>query len=105
MGNQIQVWDLGTTNLVQTVEWEHPDLKRDCQTKVITLASEVSFYTGKRFYFAGGSECNEARIFDQDFEVQSSIYGMSRSVFSVDISSTGQYKLVAGGDGVIRVLS
>ena len=54
---------------------------------------------------AGGSGSNEAKIFDS-YSGQSigTISGLTRAVYTVDVSSDNKMVAVAGGDASIRLL-
>lgn len=79
-------------------------MPRECKTKAICLKKGLLQDEGSILYMAGGSECNEVKFFNQDFEVEASAYKMDRAIYTVDISDSGSYKLFGCGDGLIRVL-
>lgn len=56
---------------------------------------------------AGGSNANEAKLFDRNNLEKAfcSIHDLSKDVSSVDFSNKGNMFTTAGGDGLVRIFS
>ncbi len=100
---QLQLWDWKTHKLFKNVTWEHPSLERENVPMLFTCSRRYYEAAGTYYSIAAGSNMNECRVFDKNYEPQASIVELSRSVFSCDISMDGEIFLTAGGDGIIRV--
>lgn len=59
------------------------------------------------YVVAGGSGCNECKIFDSvnGFQPVAQIKELSRAVFSLDFSNNNDMFAMGGGDGVVRVFN
>lgn len=98
---------MGTGALVKHVEWTQSLLAS--QPCLLYSAQFSKGVTPGRFFAAGGSGANEARVFesspDGDTGLVGTIVGMARGVFSVDWSPTEDRVAIGSGDGTIRILT
>lgn len=101
--NALQLWDLGTGELIEDIPWHSSQI----HTSSATLLYCAQFSSGDgRYIAAGGSGSNECKVFDRQRrnEVVGRISGMSKAVFAVDFDPFCSKLAVAGGDTAIRVL-
>lgn len=101
--NQLQLWDFNTCEHIEDIPWDEA-LPVDQSCLVYSCQFQKS--TGD-LIIAGGSGNNEVRIFDGNalFRPCASICELSRAVFSVDFSNSGDMFAMGGGDGVVRVFN
>eukprot|EP01041_Mallomonas_annulata_P010247 gene10247-21378_t len=102
--HQLEIWDLRSCEKTADIPWN---------TKAFLPSAGCMLYAAQfskegrgRFIVAGGSNTNEAKVFDHHNHnaVIGTITGMSRGIFAVDFSPEGQKVAVAGGDSSIRIL-
>ena len=97
--SQLQTWDFGTGKLMQDIPWVSAAASEPC------LLYAARWSEDGEIIVAGGSGSNEAKIFDS-YSGQSigTISGLTRAVYTVDVSSDNKMVAVAGGDASIRLL-
>lgn len=107
--NQLQTWDLRggdekRNKALQTIEWDNA--MKNSNEPVFLYAGQFSKVDGA-LVLAGGSNSNEAKVFDRDnfYKCICNITELPREVDTVDFAHNSNDFLVAGGDGLIRVHS
>lgn len=92
----LQTWDLRTGKLVQTIPWSQGSSSSTCQL----YAAQFSTKPSGRFVAAGGSNENEARVFDtsKGNALVGVVRGFDRAVYATDFSPSGESVVFAGGD-------
>jgi WD40 repeat protein len=84
--NQLEIWDFRSGDKVENVAWKTND--KDC----CIYAAQFSKEGNGRYILAGGSNANEARVFDRkqgNAMVGAPIQGFSTSIVSVDFCEVG----------------
>lgn len=102
--NQLELWDFGTGAKISDVPWHVLPNQPPC----MLYAAQFSKEGEGRFIAAGGSGCNEAKIFDRlhSNAIVGTVTGLTRGVFAVDFSPGPEFQklAIAGGDSSIRIL-
>lgn len=100
---QLQMWDVGTSELVDDLSWN----KELPSTSSCQLYCAQFLKTEGDLIIAGGSGCNEVKIFDgnNNFWPCAQIKDLSRACYTVDFSNQGDMFAMGGGDGVVRVFN
>lgn len=99
----MQVWDLETGALCDTIDFE-----MGFKSPEPCMVYSVQFRKGTGdLILAGGSESNEARLFDRTnaYKPICTIADMSRACYNVDFSNKGDMFALGGGDGVVRTFN
>eukprot|EP01017_Pseudomicrothorax_dubius_P028162 TRINITY_DN3327_c0_g1_i1.p1 TRINITY_DN3327_c0_g1~~TRINITY_DN3327_c0_g1_i1.p1 ORF type:complete len:383 (-),score=65.79 TRINITY_DN3327_c0_g1_i1:132-1280(-) len=102
--NQLQLYDLGTRKLIQTIDW---------MAGPKTYSDPVFLYSGQFSKIDGtvilgcGSNTNEAKLFDQEtgYKHIATITDISREINTVDFANKGGFFALAGGDGYLRMFN
>lgn len=104
--DQLQTWDLGTGELIETIPWSAPGFISSGQQNCMLYAASFSKEGHGQFIGAGGSGANEAKVFDHknNNAVVGTITGLERGIFTLDFSFDSSLVAVAGGDSSIRIL-
>lgn len=104
--NQLEVWDYGSGERICEIPWHSSALAAAGQPACMLYAAQFSKEGEGRYIVAGGSNANEAKVFDhkKGNALVGTITGMSRGVFAVDFSPDGKKLAIAGGDSSIRIL-
>ena len=107
--DQVQLWDLGSGNLIKTIDWGSSSYIHQREPLMVYAAqfNKTTYDKPKaQFIAAGGSGANEARVFDvqDDFNLVGTVTGLNRGVFTLDFAPNDFRIAVAGGDATIRVL-
>lgn len=100
--NQIQLWDIRTFSLVETINWDKD--RKEMGTYV--YSAQFSKSNKNNLIGVGCSNDNIYRIFDMEnknLPVATSNY-LSKPVYSIDFSNNGNLFAYGGGDGNIRLL-
>eukprot|EP00605_Chrysophyceae_sp_TOSAG23-4_P001999 GSChrysophyteH1.ASY1.ANO1.2213.1 assembled CDS len=92
----LQTWDLRTGKLVQTIPWSQGSSSSTCQLYAAQFCTKPS----GRFVAAGGSNENEAQVFDtsKGNALVGVVRGFDRAVYATDFSPSGESVVFAGGD-------
>lgn len=102
--DQLQLWDFHSGVKITDVPWHISANKPPCMLYAAQFSKEGS----GRFIAAGGSGCNEAKVFDRSNHnmIVGTVTGLSRGVFALDFSPGPEYQkmAIAGGDASIRIL-
>jgi len=102
--NQLAMYSFDDGKLFDYIQWDDGNLQSPSPCKI--YGAQFMKTTGE-YVVAGGSGCNEVKIFDSvnAFQPVAQIKELSRAVFSVDFSNQGDMFAMAGGDGVVRVFN
>mmetsp|Transcript_25023 Transcript_25023/g.27720 ORF Transcript_25023/g.27720 Transcript_25023/m.27720 type:complete len:161 (+) Transcript_25023:507-989(+) len=69
MDKQLQIWDLDTTKLLHTIDWNGKGIFKDNEhCRVFCSKFLTHTDTGKEYILAGGGITNEIRLFNSEFE-------------------------------------
>eukprot|EP00413_Alexandrium_margalefii_P028655 CAMPEP_0204569132 /NCGR_PEP_ID=MMETSP0661-20131031/37577_1 /ASSEMBLY_ACC=CAM_ASM_000606 /TAXON_ID=109239 /ORGANISM="Alexandrium margalefi, Strain AMGDE01CS-322" /LENGTH=356 /DNA_ID=CAMNT_0051577213 /DNA_START=68 /DNA_END=1135 /DNA_ORIENTATION=+ len=100
----LQVWDFGSGDLVENVEWRTASTQNSC----MIFAAQFSKDPASSMIVAGGSQENEAKFFHRPAPGKAAAFGalvqLPKPVFSVDFSSNSRMAAVGSADGQVRVL-
>lgn len=108
--NQLQTWDLreggdeSRNKPVTTIDWD-TSLKNSNEP-IFLYSGQFSKMDGA-LILAGGSNANEAKLFDRDnfYKCICNITDLPREVDTVDFGNNSNNFCIAGGDGLLRVFS
>eukprot|EP00440_Ansanella_granifera_P021627 gb/GFBE01023476.1/.p1 GENE.gb/GFBE01023476.1/~~gb/GFBE01023476.1/.p1 ORF type:complete len:344 (+),score=66.54 gb/GFBE01023476.1/:1-1032(+) len=103
---QLQLWDFGSEKLLDTVPWRSTaSMMQPC----MVYAAQFSKDETSSMIAAGGSGSNEAQVFERTTSGGTAVFGktfgLNRACYSVDFSNASDTLAVAGGDGVVHVMS
>jgi WD40 repeat protein len=103
---QLEVWDYGSGEKIQDIPWHSQALMAAGFPVCMLYAAQFSKEGAGRYIAAGGSNSNEAKIFDHHNgnAVVGTITGLTRGVFSVDFSPDNKSIAIGCGDSAIRIL-
>eukprot|EP01016_Furgasonia_blochmanni_P055182 TRINITY_DN9194_c0_g1_i11.p1 TRINITY_DN9194_c0_g1~~TRINITY_DN9194_c0_g1_i11.p1 ORF type:complete len:260 (-),score=39.48 TRINITY_DN9194_c0_g1_i11:61-840(-) len=103
--NQLQTWDLGTTKNISTFDWEKAGPQTTTEP-IFLYSSQFSKVNGS-VILAGGSNSNEAKLFDRDNLDRHicTVTGLTREIDTVDFSNKGGLFAMGGGDGYVRIFA
>lgn len=108
--NQLEIWDFSKGTKIQDIHWNGPDTMEG-QKPCMVYAAQFSKEGRGRFIVAGGSNSNEAKVYDHSCndEVIGTVHNLSGGVFCADwcpvVQRSGSQLLaLAGGDSAIRIL-
>lgn len=83
MDKQLQIWDLETTHLLETIDWKGTGTFKDQeQCKVYCSKFLTHTDTGKEYILAGGGVNNEIRLFNDEYKPIGRIGDFSRGCFT-----------------------
>jgi COMPASS component SWD3 len=101
---QLAMYSFDDGKLFDYISWDDNNLVSSAPCKV--YAAQFMKQTGE-YVVAGGSGCNEVKIFDSvnGFQPVAQIKELSRAVFSLDFSNNNDMFAMGGGDGVVRVFN
>lgn len=100
--NQIQLWDIRTFSLVETISWD----KERKEVGTYVYSAQFSKTGRNNLFGVGCSNDNVFRIFDMEKDnlpVATSNY-LSKPVYCIDFSNNGNYFAFGAGDGNVRLL-
>ena len=100
--NQIQIWDIRTFSLVETLDWDKD--RKEMATYV--YSAQFSKSSKNNLIGTGCSNDNIYRVFDTEnkhLPVVTSNY-LAKPIYSVDFSNNGNLFSYGGGDGNVRIL-
>ena len=108
--NQLQTWDLredgdeARNKPVTTIDWD-TSLKNSNEP-IFLYSGQFSKVDGA-LILAGGSNANEAKLFDRDnfYKCICNITDLPREVDCVDFANNSHDFCIAGGDGLVRVFT
>jgi WD40 repeat protein len=102
--NQLAMFSFDDGKLFDYISWDDGNLQSPSPCKI--YCAQFMKTTGE-YVIAGGSGCNEIKIFDSvnAFQPVAQIKELSRAVFSCDFSNQGDMFAIGGGDGVVRVFN
>eukprot|EP00999_Lentomonas_sp_LEN2_P002081 NODE_328_length_1629_cov_114.444740_g296_i0.p1 GENE.NODE_328_length_1629_cov_114.444740_g296_i0~~NODE_328_length_1629_cov_114.444740_g296_i0.p1 ORF type:complete len:364 (+),score=55.39 NODE_328_length_1629_cov_114.444740_g296_i0:70-1092(+) len=96
--DQIQLWDLGTRKLMNSVTWPNNPELRYCAG----LIYACRFSHNGEWVAAGGASCQSAHIFDWKRDtVVGSLLGVAKSIYSADFHPMDDQMAFAGADGSV----
>lgn len=107
--NQLELWDYGTGTKITDIPWNGKQgpgsVEGNTATSSMLYAAQFSKGNNAKYICAGGSNANEAKLYDHhdNNRLIASVTGLSRAVFSLDFSPDGSKLLLAGADSCIRV--
>lgn len=105
--HQLELWDFGSGQRITEIPWNSGQSHFDYRDRSCNLyAAQFSKDSGGRFIIAGGSNQNEAKVFDHgaDDALVGTITGLDKGIFTVDFSPDREKVAIAGGDACIRIL-
>lgn len=100
--NQIQIWDIRTLKLVETVSWG------DINGSTYIYGAQFNKTYKNNMIAAGGSNYNTLVMFDNSVEPRVPLAcskQMSKACYSVDFSYSGNMIAYGGGDGIVKILN
>ena len=102
--NQLQMWDLDSCKPITTIDWDNT--MRYSNDPIFLYAGQFSKVDGS-LILAGGSNSNEAKLFDRNNYEKAfcTITDLSREIDTVDFGNKGNMFAISGGDGLIRLFS
>ncbi|CAD7956116.1 unnamed protein product [Amoebophrya sp. A120] len=98
----LQVWDFGTGSLKQTIPWRPPGHLSSAEC--MAFAAQYS-QPDSRYIVAGGSQNNEAKVFDAKTYNCLGVVSTPKPVFTVDFNSKCNAFVIGSADGCVRVLN
>lgn len=106
--NQLQTWDLrggGEENRnkpIHTIDWDSG--LKNSNEPIFLYCGQFSKVDGA-LILAGGSNANEAKLFDRDnaYKCICNITDLSREVDTVDFANNSNNFCTGGGDGLLRI--
>ena len=103
--DQIQQFNLGSGELITTVDWDGGQGMRRSQDPCLVYSVQYSKHDSGEIFLAGGSKSNEVRFFDtmQYMKPFAGIMDFEKPVFSCDFSHAGQMVAVSSSDGMTRI--
>ena len=105
--HQLELWDYGKGTKITDIKWDKISGGIDGTNSSSSMLYTAQFSKNNhgRLICAGGSNANEAKLFDHhdNNKIIASITGLSRAIFAVDFLSDSSKMLLAGGDSCIRV--
>jgi WD40 repeat protein len=106
----LQVWDFGTGELVESVPWTgyNPSAPKGGAPGSMLFTAQFSRDPASQLIIAGGTQGNEAKIFDRSAgraEPVGVLTGLAKPVFGADFDQKASKAAVGGADGIVRVLS
>lgn len=114
--HQLEIWDFGTGEKIRDIPFSYASQSFGSGGSVsassagapacMLYAAQFSKEGGGRYIVAGGSNVNEAKVFDHHNgnSVVGTVTGLTRGVFAVDFAPDCQRVAIAGGDTAIRIL-
>jgi COMPASS component SWD3 len=100
--DQIQIWDIRTLKLVETVSWG------EINGSTYIYGAQFNKRDKNNIIAAGGSNYNSLVLFDNSTQKRSplaNIKSMKKACYSVDFSFNGNMIAYAGADGYVKVLN
>jgi len=109
----VQLWDFGTAKCIETLQWKQsagPSPGQVIDGNCMVFSAQFSKDPSSSLIVAGGSQENEAKVFDRTKgnKVVGAVMALNKPVFSVDFScGMAQPEMVAvgGADGQVRVFN
>jgi WD40 repeat protein len=102
--NALQIFDFGTGNLKESVQWRTPSSQSTC----MLFAAQFSKDPASSMIVAGGSQENEAKFFSRDKDGAVTPFGalinLPKPVFTTDFSPNSKLAAVGCADGMVRVM-
>mmetsp|Transcript_15598 Transcript_15598/g.38625 ORF Transcript_15598/g.38625 Transcript_15598/m.38625 type:complete len:362 (+) Transcript_15598:91-1176(+) len=98
----LQVWDFGSGTLKYTIPWRPRGHLSSAEC--MAFAAQYS-QSDSRYIVAGGSQNNEAKVFDAKTQACLGVVSTPKPVFSVDFNSKTNAFVVGSADGCVRVLN
>lgn len=102
--NALQIWDFGSGELVENVEWRTPT----AQNTSMLFAAQFSKDPTSTMILAGGSQENEAKFYYRPDGGKAQPFGalvqMPKPVFTADFSPNSRLAAVGSADGMVRVM-
>jgi len=99
----LQIWDMGTGKVIETVDWR----ASTGQTSML-FGAQFSKDPASSMILAGGSQDNEAKLFDCSGGQAATPFGalinLRKPVFSLDWSPSSKMAAIGCADGQVRVL-
>ncbi|CAD7941305.1 unnamed protein product [Amoebophrya sp. A25] len=98
----LQVWDFGTGQLKDTIPWRPQG--HLSSNECMAFTAEYS-KPGSRYIIAGGSQNNEAKVFDAKSHQCLGVVSTPKPVFSLNFNAAATAFVVGSADGCVRVLN
>lgn len=101
--NALQIWDFGSCQVKETVKWQSASSDASC----MIFSTQFSRDPKSSMVIAGGSQDNEAKIFDRSSGKAvafGSLVSLPKPVFSVDVSPNSAMGAVGSADGTVRII-
>jgi WD40 repeat protein len=101
--NAVQIWDFGTGEVAETVEWQSMASPSPC----MIFSAQFSRDPTSSMILAGGSQENDAKIFERT-SGRAAVFGgllsLPKPVFSVDFANSSRAAAIGCADGQVRVI-
>jgi WD40 repeat protein len=100
--NQIQIWDIRTLKLVETVAWG------EINGSTYIYGAQFNKTYKNNMIAAGGSNNNMLVLFDNNVQPRVPLANtkfMNKACYSVDFSYSGKILAYGGGDGYVKILN
>lgn len=101
--DSLQIWDFGTSKVKETIKWQSASSENSC----MIFSSQFSRDPTSSIVIAGGSQENEAKLFDRSSGKAvafGSLLSLPKPVFSVDMSPSSAMAAIGSADGTVRVV-
>ncbi|KAF0691911.1 Aste57867_16950 [Aphanomyces stellatus] len=100
--NPLELWDYGSGKRLSVIPWNQSALKGE---PCFLYAAQFTKDARTNLIAAGGSGSNEGKVFNHDSnKLIGTVAGLSRGVFTLDFSPTGDKLALAGADAAIRII-
>lgn len=94
----LQLWDFGSGQLIETLKWT------SLPGEPAAMLYAASFNSDGSLIAAGGSETNEARVYNaKTGHVVGCMRGLKRAVYSVDFAPDSKQVAIGSGDGSLQL--
>jgi len=103
--NALQIWDFGTCEPVETIEWKAAEGNTSAATCML-FSAQFSKDPTSSMIVAGGSQENEAKFFSRGDKTEpfGALVNLPKPVFSVDFSPNSKMAAIGSADGAVRVM-
>ena len=102
----LQIWDYETLSKKMTIDWNFKEKEENVRSSTQLYCCKFSKDFGK-LIFAGGSQVNNAKIFDWNGTGVAVIDKLSHACLALDssndLSKNEQLLAIGGGEGIVRI--